>query len=311
MSTGGALYLAYRPQAFDEVVGNADMLASLQSVLARTSDKLPHTFLLTGPSGCGKTTIARIIATELGCAVSEYTEVNAADFNGVNTVREINQQMRLSPLSGDIKVYVIDECHKLTDAAQNAFLKSLEDTPSHVFFILCTTDPQKLLKTVVTRCTQFSVSSIQPVEMVGFLKEILEAEGVSDFPEDVLKLIAKNSLGSPRMALVLLDKVIDMVDGDLAAVVEKAASEESTTIELCKLLISERVVWKKVADVLAKLDADVESVRHSVLGYMTAVLLNKESDRAALVIECFQEPFYNSGKAGLVKACYDVFLGAK
>ena len=108
--------------------------------------------LFTGPSGTSKTTLARIYKNHIGCSDMDFVELNAANFKGIDTVRDIIRDMNLSPMKGPVRMWLIDECHKMTNDAQNAFLKSLEDVPSHVRFCLATTDSSKLLKTLVSRC---------------------------------------------------------------------------------------------------------------------------------------------------------------
>ena len=137
------LYKKHRPKTLARVVGNKSTVEALRSMLeART---LPHTLLFHGPSGTGKTTLARIVKNELGCLPTDFHEHNSSDFRGIDFIRELRSKVNLAA-AGPCRVWIIDECHQLTRDAQNAALKILEDTPSHVYFFLCTTDPQKLIK---------------------------------------------------------------------------------------------------------------------------------------------------------------------
>ena len=147
----------YRPQSLDEIYGNKAVVKSLGSVLNKK--EVPPAFLFTGNSGCGKTSLARIAATQLGCTGHDFKEVDSADFRGIDTIRGIRRQMRLKSMSG-IRVWLLDECHKMSGDAQSALLKALEDPPSHVYFMLATTDPQKLLKTIRNRCVHFEVQPL-------------------------------------------------------------------------------------------------------------------------------------------------------
>ena len=300
------LHLKYRPNTFDELVGNESLVDSLRSILARTEGQ-PRTFLFQGPSGCGKTTLARIMKNELNCSDEDFHEYNSANTRGIDTIREIRSTVDYQPWLGKVKIYLMDEVHKLTNDAQNAVLKLLEDTPDHVRFILCTTDPEKLLKAIRTRCTTFQVQALQKRSITKLLKNVCKQERItvtSDF-EKVLDEIARVSEGLPRKALVILDQVVDLNDEDALKAIEKIMLNESTTIELCRLLI-ENVPnkWKQMAAFLKTLQDEPESVRYAILGYLGSVLLNNGDMKTAQLISTFSESFMYSGKAGLIAACF-------
>lgn len=298
------LYLKYRPTTFEDLVGNEETVEALQTMLKK--NKLPHTFLFHGESGCGKTTIARILAKELQCSESDYSEINASDFRGIDSVREIIQNAKYLPLQGTVKVYVIDECHKLTNDAQNAMLKILEDTPSHVYFILCTTDPQKLLKTVKSRAVQFRMSPLNDRDMMRLLRNILQQENET-VAREVIDQIVIDSLGHPRMALNILEKVIHAEPENRLNIAKKQAEETNEAIELCRCLLSTSS-WRKCSSILKGLkNQEAESIRRVILGYAQSVLLNGENDKAALILECFIEPLYDVGFPGLVFQCYSIY----
>lgn len=301
-----SLYKTYRPRTFNEVVGNESTVKSLQSILKR-EEGTPHAMLFTGPSGCGKTTLARLVVQELGIKAEDLIEVDSADFRGIDTIRSIRQQMRLAPLGGERRAWIMDECHQLSKDAQSALLKALEDTPSHVYFLLATTDPQKLLPTITNRCTKFEVRALVNSEIMDLLDWVLEEEKASKrMPKEVLKSITKNSLGSPRAALVMLDKVIDMEPGEMLEAVEQAARDEHQVIDLCRALIRNEK-WIKVKRLLQGLqEQEPEQIRHAVLQYCNVVLLNEDEPRAYVVMDCFRSPFYEvGGMAGLTMACYE------
>lgn len=300
-----SLHLDYRPKTLNEVEGNRSTVDALKTVLARKTD-IPHAMLFTGSSGCGKTTLGRIVANHLGCADIDFREIDAGGERGIDAIREIRIQARLRPIGGPVRVWLLDEAHSYLGPAQNALLKILEDTPPHVYFILCTTDPEKLLKTIKSRCMQFNVAPLSEKQMTRLLKRIVEAEGVTDFPEAAYQLIHQNSLGHVRAALVILDKVIDLPAQKLLAACEQAAGEEAQVIDLCRALIKGEK-WGKVSALLRPIQEsqEAESVRYAVLGYMNSVLLKEDNPRVFLVMEAFREPFYNTGKPGLTFACYE------
>jgi DNA polymerase-3 subunit gamma/tau len=282
------------------------MVSSLLSILNRTEGQ-PRTFLFYGPSGCGKTTIARIMKNHLQCSDEDFHEYNASNTRGIDTIREIKSASDYKPWLGKVKIYLLDEVHKLTNDAQNAVLKLLEDTPEHVRFILCTTDPEKLLKTIRTRCTTFQVSALPSRSIITLLRSVCRAEKVpidGNFPK-VLEEIARVSDGLPRKALVLLDQVIDLNDEDALKAIEKVTLNESTTIELCRLLI-ENIPnkWNQVAVILKGLEEEPESIRYAILGYLATVLLNKGDIKIAQLISIFSESYMYSGKAGLIASCF-------
>lgn len=309
------LHLKYRPASLEEIVGNKGVVSSLKSVLERP-EGVPHSFLFSGPSGCGKTTLARIVKSLLGCSDVDFQEMNVANDRGIDTIREIEKNCSYAPFSGKIKMLLLDESHRLTVDAQNALLKLLEDTPSHVYFILCTTDPEKLIKTIRTRCHTYQVQSLASHDIKSLLHRVLKEEKIKDFPEKAIEEIVKASNGSPRQALVILDSAIDIQDDDemIASIMDYNFSEK-TVLDLCKALL-EKQNWSTISGVLKALlskdneDKDVdkaEKIRYAVLGYMTAVLLNKENEVALATIEEFSESFMYNGKAGLVGACYTIY----
>jgi len=139
------LYRKYRPTKFSQVLGQREAIATLANMGKRRA--VPHCLLFTGPSGVGKTTLIRILREKLGCKEHDYVEINAAEARGIDTIRDIQRRLTLSPLSGRCRVWAIDECHRLTTDAQSALLKILEDTPPTAYFMLATTEPNKLLTT--------------------------------------------------------------------------------------------------------------------------------------------------------------------
>jgi len=303
------LYLKYRPKTFGQIVGNKEIINSLEK-MTDNPETCPHAILLQGETGCGKTTISRIIADKLGVKGADFTEMDSADFRGIDTVRTIRKQVMFAAREGKYRLFLMDECHKLTGDAQSALLKILEDTPKHVFFILATTDPQKLLKTIRGRCSVFTVKPLHEIEMSKLLKKVVRKER-EELDDLVYEQIIQDAVGRPRNALQILDQVL-RVDKDLRlATAKKTAEEESESIELCRALLAGNG-WKKVSNILRKLNEqgqDAESIRRHVLGYANAILLKSENDVAALVIAEFFESFYFIGFPGLTASCYAVIKG--
>ena len=309
----GTLQKTHRPTTFEEFVGNKSTMESLISVLDRDIEKVPHVFLFTGPSGCGKTTLSRIVVTDLECDPIDYKEINAADLNGVGSARAIIQEASFAPMGdGNVKIYYLDEAHKLTTAAQNALLKILEDTPKHVYFILSTTEEQKLLKTIKTRCHIFRVTPLLKPDMITLIKKVAKKEKYK-ISNEVLKAIIKSADGSPRQALVILDSIIDIEDEKKALkTIVSSVPQEASIKDFCTVLLSQdakKFKWKELSRLIKSNTDEPETVRRGIMGYLTAVLLNNGSPQVAEILSCFLDNYYDSGKSGLVLSCYSAVFG--
>lgn len=298
------LYKKYRPNSFDEMIGNESVISNLKSLIEK-GDK--HVFLFTGQSGCGKSTSAFICMKMLKINKLSMVKINSSNNRGIDTARQIIEQIKSYPIEGDKWGFIIEECHMTTKEWQNAMLDELEFVPSHVYFFLCTTNPEKLLLALKNRCTTINFPPLQENDLMRLLKRINRKEdGKAD--NDIIEKIINMSYGSARKSLVLLEKIINEDPERALEILKNEGDEEETEEirELCRALIGRNRNWGEIAEVLNKLkDEDLEKIRRCILGYMNAVLLKgKENNRAGLVLEFFQEPFYNSGFPGLTLACY-------
>jgi DNA polymerase-3 subunit gamma/tau len=230
-----SLYRKYRPQTFDEVVGQQHVVSTLEHAVCEA--KINHAYLFCGPRGTGKTTMARLLAKALMCKLGQghlpdgscdqckaiangehpdVYELDAASRTGVDNVREeIINRVSFAPVSGQYKVYIIDEVHMLTTAAFNALLKTLEEPPAHVVFILCTTDPQKIPETILSRVQRFDFHAIPKDELVARLVDVCTKEGFS-YNQQALELVARHARGGMRDALSVLEQLSVFGDGDIS-----------------------------------------------------------------------------------------------
>jgi DNA polymerase III subunit gamma/tau len=297
------LYRKYRWEKLEDILGNEDAKTLILNSLER--EDRPQTYLFYGPTGVGKTTTARILAKEFGCHKSELREYDIGSIGGVDNARKIKEDSIYPPLFGDVKVYILDECQNASKQFWEASLKLLEEPPPYIYFILCTTDPQKISDTIKGRATKIKFNSISDMDMKLLLSTVLELEGFKEFPAEAIKEIVKIVKGCPREALNILDLVMEVSDDDeMIRIIKSYTIFEEQVIELCRALIKKKSS-NEVAKILKGLEkVDEEKIRRTVLSYTYKVLLNKWDQHSANIINEFKDPFFNSGKPGLGLACF-------
>jgi len=200
-----ALYRKYRPENFGDVIGQDHIVKAIKGALS--SGKVSHAYLLCGPRGTGKTTIARIIASLLGSSVNDIYEMDAASNRGIDDVRQIRESVNTSPFDSKYKVYILDEVHMFTKEAWNALLKTIEEPPAHVIFILATTELEKIPETIISRCQNFVFKKPTDAILSQVVNNVAKKEGYT-LEVGVSELIALLADGSFRDALSILQKVI-------------------------------------------------------------------------------------------------------
>ena len=304
------IYKRRRPKTFKAMFGQEEAIEQLKEFDRKKN--YPHTILFTGPSGVGKTTLARIVANKLGCKGLDLTEMNCATDRGIDTIREIERTVNLFPMESKVRYYIVDEVHQWTPQAQDAVLKILEDTPQHGYFALCTTDPQKLKKTIITRSTVIKLSLLSSATLCELVSTIARKEKTK-LADDVVERIADAAEGSARKALVILNAVIGIKKEEKQLRIIDSFDLEKKAENLVRMLLRGRgAKWNEIAKELKTIEDEPETVRRKVLGYCAAILLSGKPDPlAAFIIEEFSDPFYDSGKAGLVRACWRTVEGFK
>ncbi len=264
-----ALYRTYRPQTFEEVAGQEHIVKTLKNALA--TGKIAHAYLFAGPRGTGKTTMAKLFAKALNCehglgcqcneckncvAITEGShpdvlELDAASNNGVDEIRELIDKVKYGTILGKYKVYIIDEVHMLSTGAFNALLKTLEEPPEHVIFILATTEPHKILPTILSRCQRYDFNKVSEKDIKERLRAVLQNEGV-EFNEEAVELVVQLADGGMRDALSILEKVLAFSGNtlnvnDILSIFALESKEE-------KIKLIHSIINHDMSDVLSRLN---------------------------------------------------------
>jgi DNA polymerase-3 subunit gamma/tau len=271
-----ALYRKYRPETFEDVVGQEHIVKVLQASLA--SGKVSHAYLLTGSRGTGKTTVARLIAKALGTSANDIYEMDAASNRGIDDIRELRENVRTLPFDSKYKVYIIDEVHMLTKEAFNALLKTLEEPPAHVIFVLATTELEKVPDTIISRCQTFTFKKPSETLLATVVASTAKREGVT-LEAGASELIALLGEGSFRDTLSILQKVLTQKEN--GSTITRSQVEELTgapTMEFIKELL-QALSDKSLANGLASIErasaqnADMRIVLKLVIVYLRYILL--------------------------------------
>ncbi len=295
-----ALYRKWRPTSFDDVVGQEHVTTTLKNQIA--TGRIGHAYLFVGSRGCGKTTTARILAKEvnvvsadpqrvqqIGDAITEgrsldVIEIDAASHTGVDAMREILDKVSYQPGELKHKVYIIDEVHMLSTSAFNAMLKTLEEPPPHVIFILATTDPQKIPATVLSRCQRFTFKRVPVEKIVGRLRHLCNEEGI-EADDHALRLIARHATGALRDAVSLLDQLASSNSLRITAadVREVLGATDTATVKA----LTEGLIAKDIAagyDAIQRAidqGADARQIARQMVDYLRALMQIKASQNNA------------------------------
>lgn len=279
-----ALYRAYRPETFADVIGQEHLVSLLTGALEQ--NKIAHAYLFYGGRGTGKTSVARILARELKCNPEDVIEIDAASNRGIDEIRELREAVRSAPFSSPYKVYIVDEAHMLTKEASNALLKTLEEPPSHVIFILATTDPDKLPQTIISRCQKIEFKKPELKILAKHLVDIAKKEGKILSDESAL-LVAQHGKGSYRDALGTLEQVLsqaqdEKIEDELVATFLGVPEKEiilETIDSICKQDTKATVISIRSAEISG---VDPYIFYDNLIEYFRLSLLARAGDMIAL-----------------------------
>lgn len=303
------IYKRVRPQSLKDVVGQAEAVAVLSRMIK--DKKVPQFLLFSGPSGTGKTTLARIVAKHLNCNMElDFKEYDGAANRGIDDAKKIRSQVRLYPMGGDVRIFLIDECHMLTREAQTALLKTLEDTPTTCHFIFCTTEPHKMLAAIRGRASEVKLKGITHKTLRDLILSVAAKESKRKISDDVIDKIAENAGGSARKGLVLLEQVLCLDDEDEQIALLDQAEAQVEGIAVAQALMK-KAQWPEIAKLIKGVTEEPETIRWIVLSYFGKVALGggKFAQRAIDILDCFQDHYHDSKQAGLILSCWRAIKG--
>jgi DNA polymerase III gamma/tau subunit len=292
-----AYHTKHRPTSFKTVKGQEQACSSLERVLKKGTSQA---FLLSGPSGCGKTTLARIAASVAGVEAGDVIDVDAATNSGADETRKLQEIMSFRPIGGGEKrAIVIDECHGLSQKAWDTLLKTIEEPNQHSLWFLCTTNPAKVPKTIMTRCTHVKLRLLKDSEVESVINRVCKREEI-ELEDSVRDVIVSMAYGSARQALVNLAAAEHCTTSKEAREVLHAAAEGDPIRDLCQFLLKPGS-WMKAMAIVSRFDEEdrnYEGRRIIVCNYMGAVLRGAKSDDAATkalqILEAWSTPYNSS-----------------
>lgn len=306
-----ALTDIFRPSTYDEVIGQQHVINSLRSFKKGT---LPHAFLFSGGTGLGKTTIARIVAGEVDCDLKNLIEIDGATYTGVDIIKSLCKGLKY-PAHGKnpIKFVIIDECHRISPQSFDSLLKIIEEPPKHLYFAFCTTNLNKIPKTIQTRCTHYHLKDVNQDDLFELLEFISQDQDIN-LDDICLRIIIKVSYGSPRRAVNFLNKCRNCKSLKEVKEILEQPEDDGQVIELCREIIK-GADWNKIITIIKSFEGkDYESVRINICNYLNVCILKARSGEQACkllgILESFSTPVYSpTGVTDLLLSIGDLVFG--
>lgn len=310
-----SLHTKYRPEKFEDVLGQDPIVRSLKRVV---KDNRAHVFLLVGPSGTGKTTLARILANEFAGTGSKA--VNLIEHDGATKSGKADMQALMTSLQyraiGDspVKFVIVDECQKLSTDAWTVLLKPTEEPPAHVYYAFCTTELGKIPKAILTRCLRYDLKAVKEELILDLVVRVVDTEKLN-IGDDIIEIIAEASMGSPRQALVYLEACLACKSVAEARAIMRSAGQSKEIIDLARWLVGGKGhSWAEATKYVKALEGqEAEGCRIILQNYFAAVLVGTKSDKVAVnllgLIEAFSKPYYSPDR--LAPLLYSIGLAIK
>jgi DNA polymerase-3 subunit gamma/tau len=300
------LHTKHRPEKIEDFYGNFGIVQSLK--IAIDNNEIPHVILLEGGMGLGKTSLVRVLGKYIS---GQVNEIDSAKNRGIETSRDIIDTCKFVPMSGKNVVYILDEFHQMSKDAQQALLKIFEDTPSHVYFFLCSTDSNKIIPTILNRCIRYRVNKLRESDLKKLIKSVCKKENL-DISEEIIDIIVFSADGIPRSALLLLEQLKNISDSTIAERIafNSIKKEEQEIYSLCKELSTRQYTWKSLMSSYKTLTVqEPETIRRIMLSFFIKCLKNSKNPQQTKkfysYVSALSKPFFDNPEAQLLCALYE------
>ena len=306
-----ALYRSYRPQTFGEVAGQEHIVTTLKNAIKE--NRISHAYLFAGPRGTGKTTVAKLLAKALNCTgenppCDQCPNCNAASNNGVDEVRDLIDKVKYAPINGKYKVYIIDEVHMMSTGAFNALLKTLEEPPAHIVFVLATTEPHKILPTIISRCQRFDFKKVENHDIISRLEYVLKSEN-KKYELPALESVAKLAEGGMRDALSILEQCL-AYNNELT--VESVNMVYGLLSMDNKISFIKQLLSKDIKGVLTSLDnmlsgsIDIKRLTFDLVDVLKDIIIYKNTQDVSILFVLTQQDVDNLAPYILVEEAFEI-----